>query len=284
MPLPADLQPFVTDDLKADPVAWPILEKMSEKDAPSVLKAYAHSQHRLGSAITLPKGPEEVEAWRTAHLPKLVQAGVLPTPPGSPDEYGVARPADLPEGLGWNDELSKELAATLHKHGAPKALAADLLALHTKALVGAQAGFKTSYDTGMAALKAEHGEHFAERHEAGRRLAAMIFKTPEEVEVFERLGLGDHPGFLSVIMRLAPLAMQDSSFIRDMNRPGGGMGAEEVRAELGKIMSDKTHPMHAGYWAKDPKVLAHIDDLYRKAYGDQKVVIGGVVTEPRPGA
>ena len=57
MPLPADLQPFVTDDLKADPVAWPILDRMTEKDAPSVLKAYAHAQHRLGSAISLPKSP-----------------------------------------------------------------------------------------------------------------------------------------------------------------------------------------------------------------------------------
>jgi hypothetical protein len=284
MPLPAELQPFVTDDLKADPVAWPILERMSEKDVPAVLKTFAHDRHLLGSAITLPKKPEEAEAWRAAHLPKLYSAGVLTAPPATPDEYAITKPEDLPEGLGWNDELSKELAATLHKHAIPKAAAADLLALHTKALAGAHGALKTSYDEGLAALKTEHGDKFAERQEAAKRLASEIFKTPEELAFFERLGLGDHPGFLSVIMRLAPLAMQDSSFIRDASRPGGGMDADAVRTEVARIMTDKSHPMHEGYWRKDPAVMQHIDTLYKKAYGEEKVVIGGVTTEARPGA
>jgi predicted transcriptional regulator len=293
MPLPADLQPFVTDDLKADPVAWPILEKVTEKDVPAVLKSYAHSQHRLGSAIGLPKGPADVETWRKEHLPKLYAAGVLTPPPASPDEYAITKPEDLPEGLGWNDELSKELAATLHKHAIPKAAVADLLALHTKALAGigsmTEAEAAASYTDGLAALKAEFGDKFEELQEGAKRLVSSLFKTPEELDLFEKVRIGKHrladdPRFLGPMMRLAPLAQQDSSFIRDLSRPGGGMDGDAVRLEVSKIMNDKTHPMYEGYWRKDPAVMQHIDQLYRKAYGEEKVVLGGVTTEGRPGA
>ena len=60
-------EPFVTDELKADPVAWPILEKMPEKSVTDVLKGYAHSQHRLGSALPMLNGdakPEDVAKWK----------------------------------------------------------------------------------------------------------------------------------------------------------------------------------------------------------------------------
>lgn len=282
MPVPTDLQPFVTDELKADPIAWPILERMSEKDAPAVLKAYAHAQHRLGSTIPLPKTAEEMPTWRTAHLPKLYQAGVLAAPPATPDEYAITKPENLPEGVTWNEELSKSLAATLHKHGIPKTAVPELLALHAQALTGVQTAVKTSYDEGLAALKAEHGEHYEARREAAGRLAAQVF-TDEELDFFDRSGLGNHPKFLSVLMKLGQHAQADSSFIRDASRPGGGMTADTVRGEVAKIMTDKAHPMYEGYWRKDPAVMAHIDALYKKAYGDEKVIIGGVTTEARPG-
>jgi len=284
MPLPADLQPFVTEDLKADPVAWPVLEKMTEKDAASVLKSYGHAQHRLGRAVILPGKPEEAEAWRKENLPRLYQAGALSPPPSKPEEYEIAKPADLPEGLTWNDEAAKELGTILHKHGVSKAAVADLLSLHTKMLVGQHNGLKTSLEAAEAALKQEHGDKYDERYEAASRLAAQLFKTEGEVAFYEQLGIANDPRFLGPIMRLAPLAMQDTSFIRDLNRPSGGASAEEVRAEVAKIMTDKTHAMYAGYHARDPKVMAHIDALYKKLPGaDEKVVIGGVVTERRPG-
>ena len=93
------LMQYVTPELKADPVAWPILDKMSEKDVSAVLKSYANAQHRLGSAINLPSKPEEAEAWRRDHLPKLCQSGVLSAPPTKPEEYGITKPAKLETGI-----------------------------------------------------------------------------------------------------------------------------------------------------------------------------------------
>ncbi|MEO7862140.1 MAG: hypothetical protein ABIU05_17270 [Nitrospirales bacterium] len=37
-----------------------------------------------------------------------------------------------------------------------------------------------------------------------------------------------------------------------------------VRAEHGKVMNDKTHPMHAGYMAGDKKAQEYVDGLYGK--------------------
>ncbi len=266
--------------------ALPVREHPFVKEAPDlptfVKRAYdAHREVGARVPVRISK-PEEAEAWRKEHLPKLYQAGILQAPPASPDEYGIAKPDDLPEGVTWNDELAKSFATTLHKHGVPKAAAADLMALHRQALAGQAATFTTSYDEGLAALKTEHGDQFEARQASAKRLAASIFQTPEELAVFEASGLGNHPKFLSVLMRLAPLAESDSSFIRDMSRPGGGMDADAVRAEVQRIATDKTHPMYEGYRRADPKVMAHIDGLYKKAYGDEKVQIGGIVTEGRP--
>jgi hypothetical protein len=51
------------------------------------------------------------------------------------------------------------------------------------------------------------------------------------------------------------------------------MSGDDVRSEVAKIMSDKSHPMYEGYHRNDPKVSRHIEELYVKAYGNGKVEI-----------
>jgi len=277
---------FIPEDVTADPGLAPIVTNMKEKfkDDASLVKGYAHLERRMGSALTLPgkdAKPEEREALKA----KLYDAGLFERPPADPKEYGIAKPETLPDGVGWNEESAGKLATLLHKHGAPKALAADLLALHTELMTGTSLALKTSYEQGLQALKTEHGEHFDDRKEAASRMLSVIFKTPEELAAVEAMGLGDHPGFLSVLMRLAPLAMSDSSFLADMQRPGGEMKGEDATAELSKIMSDKTHPHYEGYKRGDPKSMAYVTELYRKAHGTKTVEFGsGAVLSGAGGA
>jgi hypothetical protein len=141
--------------------------------------------------------------------------------------------------------------------------------------MGAQVGLKTSLEAGMTALRTEHGDKFDERMEFAKRLTPSLFKTEEELAFMEQTGLANHPAFLSVIMRLAPLAAQDSSFIAGLpaQNGGGAATAESAKAELGKIMSDKTHELNAGYWRNDKAVMAHVQELYKKAYGSGQVQV-----------
>lgn len=59
--------------------------------------------------------------------------------------------------------------------------------------------------------------------------------------------------------------------MEQLPRGGGEITGDEARGELAKIMNDKTHPMHAGFWRSDKAVQTHIDELYRKAYGTKQV-------------
>jgi hypothetical protein len=270
---PADWRPHLTDDLKADPVVSKWAEKASEKDIPSLVKGYAHLSSRMGSAINLPgkdAKPEDVAALRT----KLYEAGVFTPPPADIKGYGVLKPEGLPEGLQWSDELSTKFATALHKHGAPKELAADLMALHLEALGGMTKTLKTDRDAALASLKSEYGEKYDERVEMVKRMMSGIFTTPEELDFAEQIGLADHPQFLSVMLRLAPLAMQDSSFMDTLSRKGGEMSGADAEAEYAKVMNDPKHPHYEGFKRHDPAAEAYVNELFRKAYGTEKVTIG----------
>lgn len=243
------------------------------KDLPTLAKAYLDSQRELGARVRVP-GPDAKPEDRQAFLDRITEAGILPKPPGSPEDYKLVKPETMPDGMVWNEALATELASTLHKHGAKVELAQDLLALHDKALAGMRQRLEVSPEQTMAQLKAEFGDKTESLQASAGRLASAIFKTPEELKFFEDSGMGDHPTFLKVLMRLAPLAEQDSSFVAEMARAtDGGQSPEAIRQEVGRIMQDTTHPMHAGYWQRDKTVLDYIDNLYRKTYGSAPVEI-----------
>jgi hypothetical protein len=266
-----DWRPHLTAELQADPIVKTWADKASEKDITSLIKTVAHGQHRMGSAINLPAKdakPEEVAALRT----KLIESGVIPAAPKDRAEYGLTKMDKLPENLRWSDELAGKFGDTLLKHGIPKAALDDLMPLYMEALTGSVKALAVDREKAMAKLQQDHGEQYGPRKEAVGRMAHAIFQTPEELQLFEELGLADHPGFLSVMLRLAPLAMQDSSFMNNIPSKGGEISGEDARSELAKIISDKEHPHHAGFKKIpiDPKTDAYVQDLYRKAYGNQK--------------
>jgi hypothetical protein len=286
--LPDALVAELTDDLSYEDNGKqvPIREHPFVKEAPD-FKTFAKSAlaaHReVGARVSLKvdsSKPEEVAKWRSENLPKLYQAGVLVAPPASPDKYEITRPEKLAEGFGWNDASEKEFRGILHKHSASNALAAELLALHEKTLLNASKAFSSSVEEGMTALKAEFGDQFETRMEQASRITGMMFKTPEEIQLFADLGLANHPGFLAPILRLAPLAASDSSFVavNDASRGGGGGNMEniheQVRKEVADIMMNPDNPHYKGYHRNDPAVQAHINSLYAKIPGaDQKVTI-----------
>jgi hypothetical protein len=241
------------------------------KDLGGLIKMGYDAHREVGARVRLP-GKEAAPEERNAFLGKLYENGLLQAPPKSPEEYGITKPESLPDGLTWSDESAKKLGTVLHKHGIPKAAVPELLALHQEMLSMAQTSLKTSEEEGVAALRKEFGDKYDDAAAAAGRLAGAIFKTPEELAFYENMGLANHPGFLGVLMRLAPLAQQDSSFLVG-TRKGGEMSGDDVRSEVAKIMSDKSHPMYEGYHRNDPKVSRHIEELYVKAYGNGKVEI-----------
>ena len=270
-----ELPETITYDNNGAPA--PLRDHPFVKESPDlghfVNKAFqSHSEvgRRIPLRIT---NDAEKEQWRKEHLPKLWDSGVIPRPPSDPKEYGIVKPEKFPEGLNWNEERAGKLATTLHKYGVPKEAAAELMQLHEEAVVESQEYFKTNYDDAIAALKREHGDKYDERYEDASRLVKSIFK-PEELTLLEQTGLANHPAFLSLLMKLAPLAKEDSSVIPEANRGGSGkMNPDQLRAEIADIMSNPQNPRHKLYMLGDKATQDYIDGLYRSVYGDGKVVI-----------
>jgi hypothetical protein len=266
----SDWRPFITDELKADPVVAGWAEKASEKDIPSLLKTHAHLNKRMGSAINLPGAdakPEDVAALRE----RLYQAGVFAAPPKTPAEYGLAPPEALPKGVNWSPELAEKFATVLHKHGVPKAAVADLLPVYLEGIAGASQLVQADRESGMAKLRQDFGDQFDMRFEAAARMLPGIFTNPEEMALYDQLGLSNDARFLGPLMRLSALAMQDSSFLDSLPVSAGQITGDAATEEYARILNDKTHPMYEAFRRRDPKAEAYVDALYRKAHGNQRV-------------
>lgn len=281
MPLDEALVAQLTDDMTVEVDGKPVPLRETPfvkeaKDFASLVRGGYEAHREVGARIPVKVDgkPESIAEWRKNHLPTLQKNGLIPTGPASPADYGVVKPADVPEGLSWDDARALKYATILHKYGVPKEIVPELMDLHKEALTGAHLALKTSKEEGIKALQAEHGDKYDERVELAKRLTAVLFKSPEELEFFELTGLGNHPGFLSVIMRLAPLAMQDSSIAAGLGSAGGeGVTGEDVRKEVAAIMSDPNNPKYKLYWQQDKATLEYVNELYKKAYGDAPVAI-----------
>lgn len=93
--------------------------------------SYANAEKKLSTRVQAPNEtstPEQIAEWR-----KLIGA------PEKPEDYGLAKPDKLPEGVEWNDAAVGKLAQVAHKHHLPPSAVKDLLGLHLE-LSGEQAG------------------------------------------------------------------------------------------------------------------------------------------------
>lgn len=220
-------------------------------DIPTLAKRAYDAHTEVGARLPLKvTKPEEVAAWRKEHLPKLYKAGILEAPPESPDAYGELKPAEIPAGMQWNPEIGKELAATLHKYGVPKGAAQELVGLHMKA-IGALYPNPQDAEKINAALHEEFKDDFDQRVEDAKRMAEKVM-SPEDAQQVIQGGFKDHLAVMRVLMRLAPLAAQDSSFLAGGRQGGGALTPEQAEREAKQLMADpalgylnRDHPKHA---------------------------------------
>lgn len=250
-------------------------------DYPTFIKRALDAHREVGTRIPVRidrSNPTAVESWRKEHLPKLIDAGILPKPITDPAEYGIKKPDDLHEGVNWSDERAGKFAQIGVKYQIPKEAMNEMLEMHREAIAGTAAVLKTSYDDTMLALKREHGDKFDERMEMAKRFNNLIFKTPEEIAFMEETGLGNHPLLASILMRLAPYAENDTSLVEDLKAEGNQQQSgesleqarEKIRAELADIYSNPQNPRHEAYKRGDAAVEAYIQSLYTKIYGAPK--------------
>jgi hypothetical protein len=266
MPVDPAIEQHFTDDLRADPVAWPILEKMPEKSIPEVLKSYAHSQKRLGSVVPLLNGdskPEDIAAWRKEHLPKLVSAKLIDAPYQPPEKYEVKLPEGVPAEA-WSDADTELAQGFAKKHGLSQEALNDGIAVAMSVLGKHGAAVQVNREASIAKIKewaATEGVSLEQVNAALDRFNKDPNGWDEETaEAVSKAGFADNPLVVKAIYKL----MKDSGTFDTRNDEGSQQTDPEVDSQL------KEFQIGGAKWDKfisgDKDTLAERDALYAKKY------------------
>ncbi len=118
------------EDLRAEPSLQVF------KDLPTFAKSYIETKRMVGGSIRLPDEkatPEDIDKWRTDHLPKLYERKILDAPPS---EYKIPDIEGYHPDPALTDRFLKDIAT---KYKLPQAAVEDMIAFdheRTKALQG----------------------------------------------------------------------------------------------------------------------------------------------------
>lgn len=216
-----------------------------------------NSRHMNGkkALAPLPPGsPPEVLAERKTLLDSL--NGV----PATSKDYGISRPADLPEQF-WSEPAANNLAAWAHKHSVSPAAAKELMSTHAELIKG-QAAEHEQYVTKY------HGEQqqlfdstIRQENIPQERASALIEKGVRS--------LGGDPASAE-IQRL----LKDSATVRlwamhhaisigespTVTASSQGTGVADPAAAAADISSNPANPLHAAFWNKDGKFSRTVHD------------------------
>lgn len=237
-------------------------EPLKGKGMDAVLKGYAESQKKMGSAIFLP-GEKDKPEDRAKKLEDIY--GKLGRPK-SATEYQIERP-QMPEGMGWSDEHELGFKQTMHQLGLSNAQVQGIFNAYGQYLNTIAPNQAKQMQEAETVLKDKWGSNYQKQ----RAMATRAVNTL----VGEVLGKEDGQTFLQELeasgMANNPrLAMIFAKLGADMSERGlihgeGDFTAESIQSELDKIEAkgspfwDKRHPNHAEAVKRRSDLLAQLD-------------------------
>jgi hypothetical protein len=266
---------YVTPELKADPVAWPILEKMQEKSVTDVLKSYAHSEHRLGSSLPVKLNgditDEDRAKFNTEYLPKLIEAKYLPAPVKLPDKYEIARPQGLPEGA-WSEALEGKVHTWAKKFGLTQEAVNEGLGIHLETFAGFGQAIVRDREAARASIKEQaekKGWTYDQVMESLTRWSDTKITDPVVREKMRDAGWADDPD-LAMVIHEAVMASGES--VRNL---GGATMADEQKDalvnEAKDITGNKQNTKYQLYHSGDRATMEYVDNLWKKAHGSVEI-------------
>lgn len=223
------------------------------KDETTLFKSLDDALALIGkkAGVSYPKeGSDEA-----AILAYRADAGV----PESPAGYDI-KPAQLPDGISWDDATAAAYAEAMHKHHIPAAAAKELAEAHLAQLQTQMQAAQQEYVQSLSqkvelceqTFRSEWGRDYDSRLESNRAYIQSRF-TPEE--------LGD-PTLQAALSNPAVIRIIDEARIglREAPLPGVGReistGTHSPRQQAFEIM--KANPG----WQKDPVLNKRINDLH----------------------
>jgi hypothetical protein len=203
----------------ADPVA--ALEK--------VLGSYDHAQKRLGVApdqlVRKPKDGQPLDEWVKAN-------GQIFGMPEKPEDYKLAAPEQMPEGIKWDEDLAGRIAAKAHEAGVPPVYAQKMAELHLHemgaSLHNAEQLLATHRESTLQELQREWGQ----QTQARREVAAMGFRAMAEKAGLDEAQSAQVASALSGQMMKGGMGQPaaDAAVVRMFHTIGEAMGEHAFKA------------------------------------------------------
>lgn len=212
-----------------------------------------------GLTVPAEDAPQEVKDAYNSELKKLW--GV----PAAPEDYKLAAPAQVPEGLEFNPEMAAQFSSFAHELGLTKAQADKLLEYDMGRLSGAQQLQKQQQEELATAERAEMQKRWGDRVDETLLTAKRVAHTlPEADKLFDPKS----PMFVGVeltdfMAKLAPVLGEDriGSVASVANMDPGTMATD--------IMTNPNNPEYTAYRnAEHPNsaaVRAKVDELLKRA-------------------
>jgi hypothetical protein len=213
-----------------------------------------HSQNKLigRKGVILPtqdSTPEELAAYHKT-------MGVPETPDGYAKEV---RPAELPEGIQWSDEIAKSYFDLAHRHHIPAAAMKDLIALNMKQREFEQQvqvdSIMETKQQGLAHLRHVWGTNFDRNLGVAQRAAALAgvdansygWRDPEVVKGF---------------VRLASMMGEDKLVGSGASLPAG---AADLKSRAIDIMTNRANPLYQKYHDGDRETQTMVRSYLERA-------------------
>lgn len=237
-------------------------EPLKGKGMDAVLKGYAESQKKMGSAIFLP-GDKDQPQDRAKKLEDIY--GKLGRPK-SATEYQVERP-QMPDGMGWSDEHELGFKQTMHQLGLNNAQVQGIFNAYGSYINAIAPNQGKQVQEAETFLKDKWGSTYKQNRAMATRAVNTLVGDVlgnEDGQTFlkelEASGMANNPRLAMIFAKLGA----------DMSERGlihgeGDFTAESIQSELDKLEAkdspfwNKRHPNHADFVKRRNDLLAQLD-------------------------
>lgn len=264
------------------PVAWDFRSALDDKGAfkqgwvdtlPADLKDYAGTLGKYPNVAELLRGHGNAQKLIGQRPQELKPPGPDATPeqkaawfktigvPEKPEEYGLKKPDNLPDGVPWSDEKVSAFQAKAHELGLTpsqvQAMAEFDLEWGAKGYAKGQ-GEITAYIEGQKTeLKTDWGEKFEANRDKALATAQILGLDPNDAEI------GNSAKMIKALYAASQLMSEDKFVGSD--KVGTGMSRADQAEDMAR---NKSNPWHNALWGREgPERQAHAQKLRASLMG-----------------